>query len=358
MQNNYLIHFGIKGQKWGIRNYQNSDGSYTEEGQSENSGHGRYYSGENNEDKSSNANQVKKSSNTNQENNFKKKVKDFLNDPMTKKALIAGGIVVGSVAAYKVGSIAYNNHRYKNIKYFYENEEFGGLPGILNRQKVFDSLNDVPKTDKYSHFFDGTQTEKEIKNLLHNNNGGFDKESLHKFLEEEVNTPYGLNLSGRSTKSVSQASEIYKGRTNNCLLNTVSLAMRLKGYDTCAQTTESGYYDLAFEDLFDGAKTIVPSKLTTIGILSELKKSGVGSYGNLTVKWKTGGAHSILYTVCEDGVHILDGQMGVDYDPIELFSKVKKNMVSYTRLDNCKPNEKVLHMITDKLDPFAKSDKI
>ena len=29
---NYLIHHGIKGQKWGVRNYQNPDGSLTEEG--------------------------------------------------------------------------------------------------------------------------------------------------------------------------------------------------------------------------------------------------------------------------------------------------------------------------------------
>lgn len=28
----YLMHFGIKGQKWGIRRYQNEDGSLTEEG--------------------------------------------------------------------------------------------------------------------------------------------------------------------------------------------------------------------------------------------------------------------------------------------------------------------------------------
>lgn len=28
----YLVHFGIKGQKWGLRRFQNSDGSYTEEG--------------------------------------------------------------------------------------------------------------------------------------------------------------------------------------------------------------------------------------------------------------------------------------------------------------------------------------
>jgi hypothetical protein len=32
MEKNYLVHFGIKGQKWGVRNFQNQDGTYTEEG--------------------------------------------------------------------------------------------------------------------------------------------------------------------------------------------------------------------------------------------------------------------------------------------------------------------------------------
>lgn len=32
MESNYLTHYGIKGQKWGIRRYQNSDGSLTSAG--------------------------------------------------------------------------------------------------------------------------------------------------------------------------------------------------------------------------------------------------------------------------------------------------------------------------------------
>lgn len=35
--NSYLIHFGIPGQKWGVRRYQNPDGTLTEEGKA------RYY---------------------------------------------------------------------------------------------------------------------------------------------------------------------------------------------------------------------------------------------------------------------------------------------------------------------------
>ena len=32
MNNNYLAHHGVKGQKWGVRRYQNEDGSFTPEG--------------------------------------------------------------------------------------------------------------------------------------------------------------------------------------------------------------------------------------------------------------------------------------------------------------------------------------
>lgn len=32
-QNTYLAHFGIKGQKWGVRRYQNENGSLTPEGE-------------------------------------------------------------------------------------------------------------------------------------------------------------------------------------------------------------------------------------------------------------------------------------------------------------------------------------
>ena len=32
MENDYLYHHGIKGQKWGVRRYQNYDGTYTQKG--------------------------------------------------------------------------------------------------------------------------------------------------------------------------------------------------------------------------------------------------------------------------------------------------------------------------------------
>lgn len=55
--NGTLYHHGIKGQKWGERNYQNEDGSYTAKGQAENNGHGRYSSVDDNKNKSNTVSQ-------------------------------------------------------------------------------------------------------------------------------------------------------------------------------------------------------------------------------------------------------------------------------------------------------------
>lgn len=43
----FLAHYGVKGQKWGVRNYQNEDGSYTTAGAERywGGGHGRQFSG-------------------------------------------------------------------------------------------------------------------------------------------------------------------------------------------------------------------------------------------------------------------------------------------------------------------------
>ena len=82
-KNNYLIHWGIKGQKWGIRRYQNEDGSYTAKGQAENGGHGRYSDSDTKSSKNKkNQNGVKKSGFGAK---FKAKVKEFISEEEQEK---------------------------------------------------------------------------------------------------------------------------------------------------------------------------------------------------------------------------------------------------------------------------------
>lgn len=53
MENNELTHHGIKGQKWGVRRYRNSDGSLTEAGK-------KRYNSSNNADEPSRAKKIAK----------------------------------------------------------------------------------------------------------------------------------------------------------------------------------------------------------------------------------------------------------------------------------------------------------
>ena len=82
MENGYLVHHGIKGQKWGVRRYQNKDGSYTSAG------------------KMKRLNQQNESSDA--------KTKRGLTDRQ-KKALIVGAAFVGT------GLAVYGAHRYRDV---------------------------------------------------------------------------------------------------------------------------------------------------------------------------------------------------------------------------------------------------
>ena len=72
----YLIHHGIKGQKWGIRRYQNEDGSYT------NAGRERHAEAESSDNGSSPSNNASR------------------NAKIKRGAMIVGGIALTAIAAY------------------------------------------------------------------------------------------------------------------------------------------------------------------------------------------------------------------------------------------------------------------
>ena len=73
MPNDYLAHHGIKGQKWGVRRYQNSDGSLTAEGRRR-----RGYSSEKSERKSLSERRKEKAAENaaNKHENLKKYVRE------------------------------------------------------------------------------------------------------------------------------------------------------------------------------------------------------------------------------------------------------------------------------------------
>ena len=73
-----LKHYGIKGMKWGVRRFQNSDGSLTAHGK-------KRYSGDNLKDIQKQVNQGKKTKAKDEEKRTKKKIKDDLSQMSDKE---------------------------------------------------------------------------------------------------------------------------------------------------------------------------------------------------------------------------------------------------------------------------------
>lgn len=113
---NELYHHGIKGQKWGVRRFQNEDGSVTPAGAE------RYYEG----DGTSNASKKK-----------------GLSDGQ-KKALKVGAAVVGT-AAVAAGAV-YVAKKYKNLKLSsINNSTLSTGKDVVNRIEI--NKIEIPKTE-------------------------------------------------------------------------------------------------------------------------------------------------------------------------------------------------------------------
>lgn len=104
----YLAHYGVKGQKWGVRNWQNEDGTYTDAGKNH---YGWGYGYQNRGSSSADSGQSRQTQKAVQSNagRDKKNVVRQEQDEEARKIrtrniiLAAAGVSIAALAAYKGG---------------------------------------------------------------------------------------------------------------------------------------------------------------------------------------------------------------------------------------------------------------
>ena len=286
-----LQHHGIKGQKWGVRRYQNPDGSLTAAG--------RKRAAENNGGRKGDSSKSPNSSNN--VNTGKATVDKMLSG--NKAGMSDEGVVLaiqlGTYTATMLGVYAYTKIKEKK-----EKKEFDEELQYKYSKRDIESLDKAPKLKKPMSAADSMKV---------------------------VNPDYP------------------NGDTvQNCIMCTMAMAMREKGYDVKANTSPHGFYDENANKFFKngGQLSKIKAKKSS-DIINQLNTEGDGAYGNLVVKWQLGGAHSVFWKNEGGKTRIYDGQSGQEYDVENpKFSKFLKSISAqgarYSRLDNAEPDELIL----------------
>lgn len=173
-----------------------------------------------------------------------------------------------------------------------------------------------------------------------------------------IDKPTGLKLKQREMTPDEDMKRINPGYMNwspntksNCMLCTTAYALRRKGFDVTANGANDGYYESQVLSAFPDAKlrrlNIKSIPLTSEKQAAIIDKIGIpeGGYGNLLVKWNTGGGHSLVYSVENGNPVIRDCQTNKTYKGALSCNRIlnyAKNDIMIIRLDNAKPDIKYM----------------
>lgn len=347
---NHLIHYGVKGMRWGVRRYQNEDGSLTAAGKKRQDKRDRraakYY-------ERANASQreidklnksLKSTDNHPQRRKLERDIKKLEKDrdrnqeiaetkeqgKLTKKqkAALIGATVVAAYATYKF-------------------VDSGSASRLVAKGKFVLGMDDLGF--------------KKNSNLA---NPDMDADEIMSSVVSRINPGYG----GVGTK-------------NNCRRCTFAYEMSRRGYDVKATKTingtgqtAAGLHNATSKNKQNTASFIWNQTLKEVGlnksfdtklkafssfkdvdkigddsgytssIFNALSKQPNGARGELNVSWSAGGGHSMAWEIVNNKPVIFDCQTGSKYDSVSAFdvlgSQVKR--AGYSRLDNIELNEDFL----------------
>lgn len=302
--NSYLKHHGIKGMKWGVRRYQNEDGTLTPAG-------------------------LKRQAKFDKEFKTAKKLDPTATDEEAtdlanrrlrlKKYLKIGlGVTAGVLVAYG-GYKLYQTYKWNSS----EKDPLTGLPKMNQQEDIFESMAKTNNHKAYNPF--GSEEYKNNCVLCSTT------------MEARAR---GLNVeAGRAMgKDKTFLEDIYEN-PKIVPLNTADPLATMSVKEIQQNIRDHGpiYKDNMMEQLRNSFKP--KNRMDNmVKINNEMKKYGPGARANLFIRWNEEygfGAHSIMaYNDKKGATHFLDGQTGMEYEPLTLWANA--NPVSVTRTDNLK----------------------
>lgn len=137
-------------------------------------------------------------------------------------------------------------------------------------------------------------------------------------------------------------------RKNNCMLCSVAYDMRKRGYDVMAQPASYGYEMADIKRWYPKAKVEIAAEPTKTGMtknlfadkemvhnaISNIESQGDGARGHVYVQWRGAkGGHAMAYQVDNGKMTVLDGQTGTIYKKPEKILN-RASSINVCRLDN------------------------
>lgn len=293
----HLSHYGIKGQKWGIRRFQNPDMTWTEEGKIR-YGH-------------SSGKQVRLSGQVDSKSRASTKTSTQVdhNKAGSNKGEVANLLVSAGISALTLNPIGAATTLYRA----------GQAASAYSKEK---------------------SAEKRIA-------------------KAEIDEKTGLPLKKKETtaeqdvKAVNPGFKNFNTNTkNNCVLCSTAFELRRRGYDVIASKAARGYTSDEYGKWFKGLKTESKDPFTYANsmqmpsrkkgkelfdwVAPKLLAQGDGARGYLSVQFGPAAGHSMAYEVKGGQVIVYDGQSGKKKS-LQSVMNASVN-VGFSRLDNLEPN--------------------